>query len=169
MIFVEFFKHQSYFLQIFFGKQPPCVVVSSTSVTRHTRVHTGNNETLPLVSQQSTCSAHNNKKPEIPQVYYSLHKKLWNFFHTICFNPKMDSIGIFSVLYHKYKGCPKKNRTRIRSYCINSVSFCGKSIRSAKSRHDVNSKLVKQVYMVQQLPPGSLIRHKTFFCENWFL
>ena len=102
MIFVEFFKHQSYFLQIFFGKQPPCVVVSSTSVTRHTRVHTGNNETLPLVSQQSTCSAHNNKTPEIPQVYYSLHKKLWNFFHPICFNPKMDFIGIFSVLYHKY-------------------------------------------------------------------
>ena len=102
MIFVEFFKHQSYFLQIFFGKQPPCVVVSSTSVTRHTRVHTGNNETLPLVSQQSTCSAHNNKTPEIPQVYYNLHKKLWNFFHPICFNPKMDSIGIFSVLYHKY-------------------------------------------------------------------
>ena len=64
------------------------------------------------------------------------------------------------------KGCPKKNRTRIRSYCINSVSFCGKSIRSAKSRHDENSKLVKQVYMVQKLPPGSLIRHKTFFCEN---
>ena len=64
------------------------------------------------------------------------------------------------------KGCPKKNRTRIHSYCINSVSFCGKSIRSAKSRHDENSKLVKQVYMVQKLPPGSLIRHKTFFCEN---
>ena len=67
---------------------------------------------------------------------------------------------------YKNKGCPKKNRTRIRSYCINSVSFCGKSIKSAKSRHDENSKLVKQVYMVQQLPPGSLIRHKTFFCEN---
>ena len=64
------------------------------------------------------------------------------------------------------KGCPIKNRTHIRSYCINSVSFCGKSIRSAKSRHDENSKLVKQVYMVQKLPPGSLIRHKTFFCEN---
>ena len=67
---------------------------------------------------------------------------------------------------YQYKGWCKKNRTHICSYYIILVNFCGKSFKSAKSRHHDNSKLVRQVYIVQKIPPGSLIKHKKIVCEN---
>ena len=42
-------------------------------------------------------------------------------------------------------------------YYENSVKFCGKSLRSAKSRHPKVSKMVRQVYISQKMPSVDMI------------
>ena len=34
------------------------------------------------------------------------------------------------------------------------------------SRYPEDSKLVRQVHVVQKIPPGSMIEQKNFFCKN---
>ena len=66
--------------------------------------------------------------------------------------------------YHKVWG--KKKCTRVCVYYKNYARFRQKSIKSAKSTHPENSKLVRQVHVVQKVPPGSMIEQKNGFCEN---
>ena len=60
----------------------------------------------------------------------------------------------------------KKKCTRVCVYYKNYARFRQKSIKSAKSTHPENSKLVRQVHVVQKVPPGSMIEQKNGFCEN---
>ena len=59
-------------------------------------------------------------------------------------------------------------------YYVNSVDFNGKYIKLAKSTHAKDSKMVRQVHIVQKLLPGSMINHKNYFWEitnfvkKWF-
>ena len=65
-----------------------------------------------------------------------------------------------------YKVWGKKKCTRVCVYYKNYARFRQKSIKSAKSTHPENSKLVRQVHVVQKVPPGSMIEQKNGFCEN---
>ena len=56
-----------------------------------------------------------------------------------------------------YKVCSEKKFTRISMYYENFVRFCGKSLRSAKSRHPKVSKMVRQVYISQKMPSVDMI------------
>ena len=60
----------------------------------------------------------------------------------------------------------KKKCTRVCVYYKNYARFRQKSIKSAKSTHPENSKLVRQVHVVQKVPPGSMIEQKNGFFEN---
>ena len=60
----------------------------------------------------------------------------------------------------------KKKFTRVCKYCVNSFSFCEKSLKSVKSRHSELSKMVRQAHAVQKIPPGSMIEQKNVFCKN---
>ena len=51
-------------------------------------------------------------------------------------------------------------------YYENSVKFCGKSLRSAKSRHPKVSKIVRQVYISQKMPSVDMILYFETFCES---
>ena len=51
-------------------------------------------------------------------------------------------------------------------YYKNSVRFCGKSLRSAKSRHPKVSKIVRQVYISQKMPSVDMILYFETFCES---
>ena len=51
-------------------------------------------------------------------------------------------------------------------YYANSVRASVKSLRSAKSRHPEDSKLVRQVLIIQKILPENVIEQKKFFCEN---
>ena len=57
----------------------------------------------------------------------------------------------------------KKKCTRVCVYYKNYARFRQKSIKSAKSTHPENSKLVRQVHVVQKVPPGSMIEQKKLF------
>ena len=59
--------------------------------------------------------------------------------------------------YLAHKVCSEKKFTRISMYYENSVKFCGKSLRSAKSRHPKVSKMVRQVYISQKMPSVDMI------------
>ena len=65
-----------------------------------------------------------------------------------------------------YKVCSEKKFTHICMYYANSGRASVKSLRSAKSRHPEDSKLVRQVHLVQKIPPESMIEQKKIFCEN---
>ena len=51
-------------------------------------------------------------------------------------------------------------------YYANSVRVSIKSLKLAKSRHPEDSKLVKQVLIIQKIVPENMIEQKNFFCEN---
>ena len=51
-------------------------------------------------------------------------------------------------------------------YYANSVRVSIKSLKLAKSRHPEDSKLVKQVLIIQKIAPENMIEQKNFFCEN---
>ena len=51
-------------------------------------------------------------------------------------------------------------------YYANSVRASVKSLRSAKSRHPEDSKLVRQVLIIQKNTPRIYDCAKNFFCEN---
>ena len=68
----------------------------------------------------------------------------------------------------------KKKFTHISAYYANSDCFGEKSLKSAKSTHAKDSKMVRQVHIVPKLLPGSMINHKNYFWEitkfvkKWF-
>ena len=68
----------------------------------------------------------------------------------------------------------KKKFTHISAYYANSDCFGEKSLKSAKSTHAKDSKMVRQVHIVPKLHPGSMINHKNYFWEitkfvkKWF-
>ena len=64
---------------------------------------------------------------------------------------------IILVSLDKTKVCSEKKFTRISMYYENSVKFCGKSLRSANSRHPKVSKMVRQVYISQKMPSVDMI------------
>ena len=72
------------------------------------------------------------------------------------------------------KVCFKKKFTHISAYYANSDCFGEKSLKSAKSTHAKDSKMVRQVHIVPKLLPGSMINHKNYFWEitkfvkKWF-
>ena len=72
--------------------------------------------------------------------------------------------NIYRLIKRKVWG--KKKCTRVCVYYKNYARFRQKSIKSAKSTHPENSKLVRQVHVVQKVPPGSMIEQKNGFCEN---
>ena len=65
-----------------------------------------------------------------------------------------------------YKVCSEKKFTRISMYYENSVKFCGKSLRSANSRHPKVSKMVRKVYISQKMPSVDMILYFETFCES---
>ena len=71
-----------------------------------------------------------------------------------------------TVTAENHKVWGKKKCTRVCVYYKNYARFRQKSIKSAKSTHPENSKLVRQVHVVQKVPPGSMIEQKNGFCEN---
>ena len=68
--------------------------------------------------------------------------------------------------YINGKVCSEKKFTHICMYYANSVKTSVKSLKSAKSRHPEDSKLVRQVLIIQKILPENVIRQKKFFCEN---
>ena len=64
------------------------------------------------------------------------------------------------------KVCSEKKFTHICMYYANSGRASVKSLRSAKSRHPEDSKLVRQVLIIQKILPENVIEQKKFFCEN---
>ena len=81
---------------------------------------------------------------------------------------KKDTLILF------YKVWFKKKFTHISAYYANSDCFGEKSLKSAKSTHAKDSKMVRQVHIVPKLLPGSMINHKNYFWEitkfvkKWF-
>ena len=69
----------------------------------------------------------------------------------------------FDMLILVGKVWSKKKFTRVCKYCVNSFSFCEKSLKSVKSRHSELSKMVRQAHAVQKIPPGSMIEQKNVF------
>ena len=69
------------------------------------------------------------------------------------------------ILYHT-KVCSEKKFTHILRYYANSVGFCGKLYRWAKSRHSEVSKMVRQVYIAQKMPSVDMILYFETFCES---
>ena len=58
-----------------------------------------------------------------------------------------------------------KKYTHIFIYYANLDCLGEKSFKSAKSTHTKDSKLVRQVHIVEKLPPGSMIYNKNYFWE----
>ena len=70
-------------------------------------------------------------------------------------------------MWLKYsKVCSEKKFTHICMYYANSGRASVKSLRSAKSRHPEDSKLVRQVLIIQKILPENVIEQKKFLCEN---
>ena len=73
-----------------------------------------------------------------------------------------------------YKVWQEKKFTHISVYYTNSDCFGKKSVKSVKSTHAKDSKMVRQVHIVSKLLPGSMINHENYFWEitnfvkNWF-
>ena len=59
----------------------------------------------------------------------------------------------------------EKKYTHISVYHTNLDCLGEKSFKSTKSTHTKDSKLVRQVHIVQRLPPGSIIKPKNYFWE----
>ena len=59
----------------------------------------------------------------------------------------------------------EKKYTYIFIYYANLDCLSEKSFKSAKSTHTKDSKLVRQVHIVEKLAPGSMIYHKNYFWE----
>ena len=64
------------------------------------------------------------------------------------------------------KVCLEKKFTHICMHYANSGRASVKSLRSAKSRHPEDSKLVRQVLIIQKILPENVIEQKKIFCEN---
>ena len=62
-----------------------------------------------------------------------------------------------------YKVCSEKKFTHICMYYANSGRASVKSLRSAKSRHPEDSKLVRQVLIIQKILPENVIEQKKIF------
>ena len=60
----------------------------------------------------------------------------------------------------------EKKFTHICMYYTNSARVCVKSLRSAKSRHSKDSKLVRQVHIIEKILSETMSEQKNFFCEN---
>ena len=65
----------------------------------------------------------------------------------------------------KYKVWSEKKYTHISIYHTNLDCLGEKSFKSTKSTHTKDSKLVRQVHIVQRLPPESVIKPKNYFWE----
>ena len=59
----------------------------------------------------------------------------------------------------------EKKYTHISVYHTNLDCLGKKSFKSTKSTHTKDSKLVRQVHIVQRLPPESVIKPKNYFWE----
>ena len=59
----------------------------------------------------------------------------------------------------------EKKYTHIFIYYANLDCLGEKSSKLAKSTHTKDSKLVRQVHIVEKLPPGSMIYNKNYFWE----
>ena len=59
----------------------------------------------------------------------------------------------------------EKKYTHISIYHTNLDCLGEKSFKLAKSTHTKDSKLVRQVHIVEKLPPGSMIYNKNYFWE----
>ena len=59
----------------------------------------------------------------------------------------------------------EKKYTHIFIYYANLDCLGEKSFKSAKSTYTKESKLVRQVHIVEKLPPGSMIYNKNYFWE----
>ena len=60
----------------------------------------------------------------------------------------------------------EKKFTHICMYYTNSARVCVKSLRSAKSRHSKDSKLVRQVHIIEKILSETMSEQKIFFCKN---
>ena len=89
---------------------------------------------------------------------------LYVFFLSNLWNISVVDVSYYTVVVSKVWG--KKKCTSVCVYYKNYARFRQKSIKSAKSTHPENSKLVRQVHVVQKVPPGSMIEQKNGFCEN---
>ena len=65
-----------------------------------------------------------------------------------------------------HKVCSEKKFTHICMYYANSGRASVKSLRSAKSRHSKDSKLVRQVHIIEKILSETMSEQKNFFCEN---
>ena len=105
-----------------------------------------------------------------PYIHMSMHCKYvnmttWHVMILVSFAFLLSCLSVSTFLsVHKVWG--KKKCTRVCVYYKNYARFRQKSIKSAKSTHPENSKLVRQVHVVQKVPPGSMIEQKNGFCEN---
>ena len=71
----------------------------------------------------------------------------------------------FLKLFLSSKVWSEKKYTHISVYHTNLDCLGEKSFKSTKSTHTKDSKLVRQVHIVQRLPPGSIIKPKNYFWE----
>ena len=94
------------------------------------------------------------------KVYFSCRTTIGN----LQVFPLYAKLTVIVLLNNKVWG--KKKCTCVCVYYKNYARFRQKSIKSAKSTHPENSKLVRQVHVVQKVPPGSMIEQKNGFCEN---
>ena len=79
---------------------------------------------------------------------------------------KKHVLNIIACITAATKVCSEKKFTHICMYYANSGRASVKSLRSAKSRHPEDSKLVRQVLIIQKILPENVIEQKNFFCEN---
>ena len=76
------------------------------------------------------------------------------------------SMTITWILLWSNKVWSEKKFTHICMYYTNSARVCVKSLRSAKSRHSKDSKLVRQVHIIEKILSETMSEQKNFFCEN---
>ena len=75
------------------------------------------------------------------------------------------SLKLTSYVEDSTKVWSEKKYTHISIYHTNLDCLGEKSFKSTKSTHTKDSKLVRQVHIVQRLPPGSIIKPKNYFWE----
>ena len=78
----------------------------------------------------------------------------------------LKGANLITMICAVCKVCSEKKFTHICMYYANSGRTSVKSLRSAKSRHPEDSKLVRQVLIIQKILPENVIEQKKFFCEN---
>ena len=84
--------------------------------------------------------------------------------HEIFSDENQKEIWVLSRYYiYTYKVWSEKKYTHISVYHSNLDYLGEKSFKSTKSTHTKDSKLVRQVHIVQRLPPGSIIKPKNYF------